>query len=107
MKGRQEPRLANLPAFHTSDGAGVGNIIRVAGMQPFPWQDLVYKYVLARDENGKLRFPTVGLSVPRQSGKTFGLMMLVIAESLRHKGLKTVWTTHRYKVTRETFLSPS
>ena len=57
----------------------------------------------ARDESGKLRFPTVGLSVPRQSGKTFGLMMLVIAESLRHKGLKTVWTTHRYKVTRETF----
>lgn len=103
MKGRQEPRLANLPAFHTSDGAGVGNIIRVAGMEPFPWQDLVYKYVLARNEGGKLRFPTVGLSVPRQSGKTFGLMMLVIAESLRHKGLKTVWTTHRYKVTRETF----
>ena len=103
MKGRQEPRLANLPAFHTSDGAGVGNIIRVAAMEPFPWQNLVYRYVLARDENGKLRFPTVGLSVPRQSGKTFGLMMLVIAESLRHKGLKTVWTTHRYKVTRETF----
>ena len=67
MKGRQEPRLANLPAFHTSDGAGVGNIIRVAGMEPFPWQDLVYKYVLARNESGKLRFPTVGLSVPRQS----------------------------------------
>ena len=36
MKGRQEPRLANLPAFHTSDGAGVGNIIRVAGMEPNP-----------------------------------------------------------------------
>ena len=60
MRGRQEPRLANLPAFHTSDGAGVGNIIRVAAMEPFPWQNLVYSYVLARDENGKLRTVTMG-----------------------------------------------
>jgi hypothetical protein len=43
------------------------------------------------------------MSICRQSGKTFDLGGVVFADSIISPGTTTVWTAHRFKVSRESF----
>ena len=46
---------------------------------------------------------TALLSIPRQVGKTFDVGSVVFADSIINPGSTTVWTAHRFKVSRESF----
>lgn len=68
-----------------------------------PWQRDLNRCILAKDSSGLYAADTVALSVCRQAGKTFDIGALVFADSIINPGTTTVWTAHRFKVSRETF----
>src|SRR5690625_1519086 len=69
------------------------------------WQQGLAQLVLGRRKNDKYA-ATVGgvvLSIPRQVGKTFFVMALLIAMCLEYPGLRVVWTSHHMRTTTNTF----
>ncbi|QDF19513.1 terminase large subunit [Arthrobacter phage Kumotta] len=67
------------------------------------WQRDLNRCILAKDASGLYAADTVAMSIPRQVGKTFDVGALVFADSIINAGTTTVWTAHRFKVSRETF----
>lgn len=59
--------------------------------------------MLAKNSVGLYAADTVGLSMCRQSGKTYDVGGVVFADSIINPGTLTVWTAHRFKVARESF----
>jgi phage terminase large subunit-like protein len=68
-----------------------------------PWQRDLNRAILANDRSGLYAADTVLLSIARQVGKTFDVGGVTFADSIKHAGMTTVWTAHRFKVARETF----
>ena len=67
------------------------------------WQADAGTCILAKDASGLYAADTAVLSIPRQVGKTFLVGGLVFADCIITPGSTTVWTAHRFKVSRETF----
>lgn len=67
------------------------------------WQAELAKCILAKDEEGLYAADTIVISICRQAGKTFLIGCLVFADCIKNPGTTTVWTAHRFKVSRETF----
>lgn len=68
-----------------------------------PWQVGAGRCLLAKAADGLHASDTAVLSIPRQVGKTFFVGGVVFADSIVHPGTTTIWTAHRFKVSRETF----
>lgn len=67
------------------------------------WQAELAKCILAKDQFGLYAADTIVISICRQAGKTFLIGCLVFADCIKNPGSTTVWTAHRFKVSRETF----
>src|SRR5690625_287072 len=67
------------------------------------WQADLNRAILAKDRHGFYAADTVAMSICRQAGKTFNVGALVFADSIINPGTTTIWTAHRFKVSRETF----
>jgi hypothetical protein len=67
------------------------------------WQAELAKCILAKDAEGLYAADTIVISICRQAGKTFLIGCLVFADCIKNPGTTTVWTAHRFKVSRETF----
>jgi len=67
------------------------------------WQRELLRCILAKRSDGDYAADTVAMSIPRQVGKTFMVGAVVFADSIIHPGTTTIWTAHRFKVSRETF----
>jgi len=72
-----------------------------------PWQDGAGRVILAKREDGTLAamIDGVGMSLPRQVGKTHLVGFLVFALCVNMPGLLVIWTAHHSATTSETFLS--
>ena len=68
-----------------------------------PWQRDAASCILGKDALGLYAADTILLSISRQVGKTFLVGLLVFADCIINPGTLTVWTAHRFKVSRETF----
>lgn len=70
------------------------------------WQDGAAQLALARAEDGRLAATVggVGMSIPRQVGKTYLFTGLLFTLCLEHPGLLVLWTSHHAVTTNETFL---
>lgn len=68
--GIQRPRIEKIPDFTVNDFADVVELCSSYGLILDDWQEYVLKGSLGEDEAGKWAASRVGLSVPRQSGKT-------------------------------------
>lgn len=72
MQARQEPTYsANLPASLDGDGEDAIALASAFFGEPMPWQSLVLKVMLSRDEHDKYTASVFALSVPRQNGKSW------------------------------------
>lgn len=72
MEARQEPTyFANLPASLDGDGEDAIALASAFFGEPMPWQRLVLKVMLSRDEHDKYAASVFALSVPRQNGKSW------------------------------------
>lgn len=76
---------------------------RRIGIEFDPWQVDLNKCVLAKGSDGLAAAAIIGISIPRQVGKTFDIGAVVFAECIAEPGTTVVWTAHHFKVARETF----
>lgn len=71
------------------------------------WQDGSGRLILAKRADGKLAAMVggVGMSLPRQVGKTYLLAGLIFALAILRPGLLVIWTAHHSRTFGETFLA--
>lgn len=71
------------------------------------WQDGAGRLILAKRADGKLAamIGGIGMSLPRQVGKTYLLGALIFALAILRPGLLVIWTAHHSRTSSETFLS--
>jgi hypothetical protein len=67
------------------------------------WQQDLNRCILSKASSGDYAADTIVMSIPRQVGKTFDVGGIVFADSIINPNTTTVWTAHRFKVSRETF----
>lgn len=70
-----------------------------------PWQRDLNRAILAKDADGLYAADTVLMSICRQAGKTYDVGALVFADSIKVPDTTTVWTAHRFPVSRESFMA--
>lgn len=75
------------------------------GVKLDAWQEGVAKLILARNKDGKYAFGSggVGMSLPRQVGKTWLVSRLVFAMSITRANQTIIWTAHHTRTSDETF----
>ena len=102
--GPGEPRHLILPEGIVSTGwPAVRDTSARIGIHYDPWQQELNRALLAKGGDGLYAADTVVMSICRQSGKTYDVGGVVFADSIIHPGTTTVWTAHRFKVSRESF----
>lgn len=77
------------------------------GVEFDPWQDAAGKLILAKRADGHLAamIDGVGMSLPRQVGKTYLVGSLVFALCINTPGLLVIWSAHHARTHGETFLA--
>ena len=103
MTGRQEPTKLVVPPFVRSEWRECHDICAAGGVHLLEWQDAVLEGWLGRNRLGRWSASTCGLSVPRQNGKSLGVVeprmnygMIVYAETV-------IYTAQLQKTATETF----
>lgn len=109
------PKLSDLakhlhvPADISSTGwpAVRKTCVEKLGAEFDPWQDGAGRVILAKREDGNLAAMVdgVGMSLPRQVGKTHLVGYMVFALCVNMPGLLAIWTAHHSATSSETFLS--
>ena len=101
-----EARLCVLPAgiTHTS-GPRIIAVARTLGLGLDRWQEDLARIIWARTADRALAIDSLGLSVPRQAGKTYAIGALVFAYCIVTPDVTAVWTAQHSTVMLETFQS--
>lgn len=109
------PRLSDLAKhLHVPDGitssgwpAVRRTCIEKLGITFDPWQDAAGRLILSKREDGSLAcmIDGVGMSLPRQVGKTYLISAIVFALCVNMPGLLVIWTAHHMATSSETFLA--
>lgn len=73
-------------------GAAAGAVARQLGTPFMPWQQQVADVALELDDAGRFCFREVGLTVPRQSGKTSLILAVIFARALATRGQQVRYT---------------
>jgi hypothetical protein len=78
---------------------------RKMGVEFDAWQDGAGQLILGVDEAGQYTATVegVGMSLPRQVGKTYLIGHMMFALSVRYPGLLILWTAHHGDTSAETF----
>ena len=93
-----------LPSGITSTGfPAIEATAAEMGIHFDPWQRELNRAILAKSASGDYAADTVVMSIGRQVGKTYNVGAVVFADSIVTPGTTTIWTAHRFKVSRETF----
>lgn len=70
----QQPTFsAHWTTGNDSDGEIAAELASSYYEEPMPWQRDTLEVLLARGDNGKLLHPALGMSIPRQNGKSWGM----------------------------------
>lgn len=102
--GPGEPRHLILPEGIVSSGwPSCRDTSARIGIRYDEWQQNLNRALLAKDAHGLYAADTAVISICRQSGKTYDVGGVVFSDSIIHPGTTTVWTAHRFKVSRESF----
>ena len=85
----------------------VREMCRGLGVEFDDWQDGAGRLILAKRADGKLAAMVggVGMSLPRQVGKTYLVGALLFALAILTPGLLAIWTAHHSRTSSETFLA--
>lgn len=112
---RSTPRLSEIArAVSAPEGAVTTGwpavrktCVEKLGIEFDPWQEQVGSLILAKRADGSLASTVdgVGLSLPRQVGKTYLIAAMAFALSVNTPGLLVIWTAHHMATSSETFLA--
>jgi len=77
------------------------------GVEFDPWQHAAGRLILAKRSDGKFAsmIGGVGMSLPRQVGKTYLVGAMVFALCILRPGLLVIWSAHHARTHGETFLA--
>lgn len=99
--------------FYIADDAGITGtrfpVLKLLGdaegVEFDPWQASVAKLILATNSKGKFAFGVggIGMSLPRQVGKTWLVTRIVAAICVARPGTTVIWTAHHTRTSDETF----
>ncbi len=95
-----KPRLYLAQPWEKTLGDIAADAAPSMGYELIDWQRNMLRDMGAVDANGKWVHPRVGESVPRQQGKSVGLIVWV-AVLAALMGYKVLWTEHNYSTTME------
>ena len=102
MEPRQTPTYeANVPEDLTGDGAMAAELAAMYFGEPMPWQPHLLDVMLARDGHDKFAAPEMGISIPRQNGKSFIVRARCLYGALT--GEKILYTCHHGDTSDEMF----
>ncbi|MFF5759669.1 terminase [Streptomyces longwoodensis] len=92
------PRRPDFPTL----GGKVAKVMERLGYKPMPWQRYVWDVALEIDPaTGGFWYRHVGLSVPRQQGKTQGLLAVMVHRSQAFKRQRIVYAAQNRTMARE------
>lgn len=103
LRGSSEPTFCVYPEYEDTDILDCIDLNVAGGLNPFDWQVNVLEPWLGRTADGKWSAPTCGLSVPRQNGKSLGVVAARINYGMVVLGESVVYTAHLQKTATETF----
>jgi hypothetical protein len=69
LQGRQSPRVSAVPDSVSSTGAEAIELVRMAGLELDPWEELVLAQSLGERQDGRWAAFEVAVVCPRQNGK--------------------------------------
>ena len=101
-------RKVSQPSGIVSTGwPDVERTCRRMGVEFDEWQRGAGRLILAKRADGSLASTVagVGMSLPRQVGKTYLIAGLTFALCINNPGLLVIWTAHHLKTSGETFLA--
>ena len=101
--GQRKPSFSLVADYHSSDADIALHLMRGFGFESDPWQQDVLQAWLARDKSGNLVHSRCGLSVPRQNGKTIGVLHPRVVFGLIGLDEKILYTAHLTDTAQEAF----
>ena len=102
-RGSQEPTRIVVPDFETSEWEACHRIAAAGGIEMMEWQDGIMRGWLGRNALGRWSAMTCAGSVPRQNGKTVGMVVPRIGYGMLAHGEECIYTSHLQKTSTETF----
>lgn len=103
--GNQEPTRYVFPDFEVSEWKDCRDICAAGGLILLAWQERILESWLARDHFGRWAAATCAGSIPRQNGKTLGLVVPRSIYGMMMLGEEVIYTSHLQKTSTETFES--
>ena len=103
--GSQEPTRLVVPPFAMTEVDDCHAICKAGGLDLLEWQDAVLEGWLGTDRFGRWTAPTCAGSVPRQNGKSLGLVVPRAVYGMLMLGEEVIYTSHLQKTSTETFES--
>lgn len=104
-QGSQEPTRLVIPSFAESEWRECHKVNAAGGLNLLEWQDAILEGWLGRNRLGRWSAQTCGGSVPRQNGKTLGLVVPRCNYGMLVLGEEIIYTSHLQKTSTETFES--
>ena len=102
LLGRREPSVRVCPDYDKTDGVDAQRLLKAGGLVLDPWQADILLDWMAVTPYGRWICRTVGLSVPRQNGKT-GLLQGRAEAGMIMLNEQVIYTAHLQKTATETF----
>ena len=102
-RGDQRPTRLVVPKYETSDWRECHALNAAGGLEMLEWQDGVMEGWLGRDHFDRWAAPTCGGSIPRQNGKSLGLVESRSNYGMVVLGEQVLYTSHLQKTSTETF----
>lgn len=86
------PRYATARSGRETLGRAAARVARVLGLGLMPWQRQMFDVALEVDDNGRLVYRDVVLTVPRQQGKSVACLVLMLTRGLLGARQNAVYT---------------
>lgn len=103
LRGSQAPTRSVVPNFETSEWRECHALNAAGGLEMLEWQDGIMKGWLGRNHLGRWSAPTCAGSIPRQNGKSLGLVEARANYGMVVLGEQVIYTSHLQKTSTETF----
>ena len=101
-RGSQSPTFEVVGSYASSHGRSAVSLFSNYGVDFYPSQKREMELFLARDAEGRAASKTIGISKPRQNGKSFAARHYAVWAAAI-EGRKVLYTAHHGNTTREMF----
>lgn len=103
LEGQAPPRILHAPRVRDNAWEDVSDLVAAYGLTLDQWQEEVLRAGLGERSDGRWAARQVGVSAPRQQGKTMLIVARVLAGLLLFDEKVIIVSAHRQDTARETF----